>query len=244
MSEDRWYENYDWSVLFPNQWEEDGQEWYCDDWDSCWYFDENLQESCDREGNCYAPEEALEIYFNQYMKLPESEWIDNFINQGGLYNHMPFEHYDENERLWHCDSPDTEEDRWCQYHNEETNEMCDNDEWCQDYDEFVYETLHWFADWEENEWTAWDQTGVTNWGTNLGWCVSDLDVNVGYYESADQCWENCRNIFGDVLYAVDFWFYEPWGLGDCYCQQDCFCRSDIGDDTSTLMTIDSLAELP
>lgn len=64
MSEDRWYENYDWSYLFPHEWEVAGVYYSCDDYNTCWYFDEASQMTCFLDGECYAPEEALDIYFN------------------------------------------------------------------------------------------------------------------------------------------------------------------------------------
>jgi hypothetical protein len=74
--------------------------------------------------------------------------------------------------------------------------------------------------------------------------MSDLDAHIGYFESTDVCWEQCSNLFGDVLYAVDFWRSEEAELGDCYCQHDCFCMTDIEDDEVINMTLDSLTVLP
>jgi len=66
MSYEGWWNDYDWSILFPYTHVEGSIEWYCDAYDKCWYFDEGLQQSCDSEGICYHPEEALEIYFSEH----------------------------------------------------------------------------------------------------------------------------------------------------------------------------------
>jgi hypothetical protein len=63
MEEDRWYEHYDMSVIFPSPWNHEGIEYVCDFDDNCWYFNYDLQEACDMDGNCYTPEEALRVYF-------------------------------------------------------------------------------------------------------------------------------------------------------------------------------------
>jgi hypothetical protein len=90
--------------------------------------------------------------------------------------------------------------------------------------------LHgYWLNWQETDWTPWSQTGITNWGTSLGWCNSDLDAMIGFFSSADECWNSCSDIFGNILYSIDFW--AEGELGDCYCQQDCFCMETIGDDS-------------
>jgi hypothetical protein len=40
MTIDGWYNDYDWSVLFPHSYEEEGLEWHCDYYDYCWYFND------------------------------------------------------------------------------------------------------------------------------------------------------------------------------------------------------------
>jgi hypothetical protein len=146
---------------------------------------------------------------------------------------------------WYCDTPEyIEDESYCVTEDYEEFDICDNEENCYTYDEYIYEAVGYWANWQEEEWSAWDQTGVTNWGTNLGWCMSDLDAQIGFFESTDVCWEQCSSLFGDVLYAVDFWKSEGQELGDCYCQHDCFCMTDIEDDEVINMTLDSLTVLP
>jgi hypothetical protein len=76
--------------------------------------------------------------------------------------------------------------------------------------------------------------------------MSDLDAHIGYFESAETCWESCSQVFGDILYAIDFCTDEEntTDLGDCYCQHDCFCMTSLGDETLTTMTLDSLEVVP
>jgi len=40
MSYEGWYENYEWDNLFPNEYEQDGIEWACDeDWECVYMID-------------------------------------------------------------------------------------------------------------------------------------------------------------------------------------------------------------
>jgi len=63
MNEESWFDNFDWSYLFPNQEVIEGVEYTCDDYDVCWYFDDSTQMVCFPDGQCYSPEEALDNYF-------------------------------------------------------------------------------------------------------------------------------------------------------------------------------------
>jgi hypothetical protein len=71
MNEDRWWLNYDMSVIFPHSWEDGTITWACDDQNSCWTYNEETQEACNYEGECFTPEEALRVYF-------EGDMIEHF----------------------------------------------------------------------------------------------------------------------------------------------------------------------
>lgn len=77
----------------------------------------------------------------------------------------------------------------------------------------------------------------------MGWCTSDLDANIGFFNDIDECWGACTHIFGDVIYSVDFWANEG-EMGSCYCQHDCYCMESIGYEENETMTLNSLTELP
>jgi hypothetical protein len=98
MNEDRWYENYDFSVIFPQTWEIDGQTYICDEFDSCWTFDDEQQLACEYQGDCYTPEEALQVYFegakenwNHMQDFNWEDWRSNFeITQGRWFDNYDF----------------------------------------------------------------------------------------------------------------------------------------------------------
>jgi len=76
MSYEGWWHDYDMSVIFPIQWEENGLSWMCDHEDNCSYYDDFTQEVCIDELGCYSPEEALAIYFATEEEL--AEWFGTF----------------------------------------------------------------------------------------------------------------------------------------------------------------------
>ena len=68
-------------------------------------------------------------------------------------------------------------------------------------------------------------SGTTNHGAGNGWCYSDLDEDIGCAASPGDCWERCSDGYGDDLVAIDW-----WDGGSCYCQNDCECIDEVGDD--------------
>jgi hypothetical protein len=84
-------------------------------------------------------------------------------------------------------------------------------------------------------------SGTTNHGAGNGWCYSDLDEHVGSAASAGDCWAMCLGYYGDGLVAID-WEED----GTCYCQNDCQCMAEVGDNGVYLITRDSRvgAQLP
>jgi hypothetical protein len=63
LTYDGWFYDADLSVVFPEQYEQDGQWWMCDYNDVCSYFIESDYQVCIPDMDCYAPEDALDIYF-------------------------------------------------------------------------------------------------------------------------------------------------------------------------------------
>jgi hypothetical protein len=61
---------------------------------------------------------------------------------GGIDNFLPFEHQDSTGTYWKCDSLE-EEYRWCIKIDEQTQEVCSNDEECFSMEEFISD----FGDW-------------------------------------------------------------------------------------------------
>ena len=83
-------------------------------------------------------------------------------------------------------------------------------------------------------------SGTTNHGKGKGWCHSGLDELMGCTVSPGNCWEMCEDAYGDGLVAID-WDDD----GSCFCQNDCQCMVDVGNDGSYLITRDSaVAALP
>jgi hypothetical protein len=172
------------------------------------------------------------------FEVPESDWYNEFAEEVDLGIFFPDEYVDDFGTTWSCDY-----DEWCIYYDEPLDEYCDNDGDCYTFDESVQYFYGEWIHWEEQGLAAWEQTGQTNWGHNQGWCVSDLDAHVGYFNDIEECWGACTHVFGDVDYSVDFWANDG-EKGDCYCQHDCFCMESIDSDIVETMTLDSLAELP
>ena len=56
-----------------------------------------------------------------------------------------------------------------------------------------------------------------------GFCYSEVDYYAGCASSATDCWDQCEEIFGDDLVAVDAW--PSWG---CWCQDECQFMVDYG----------------
>ena len=48
----------------------------------------------------------------------------------------------------------------------------------------------------------------------------------------------CEDAHGDDLVAIDWWREDG---GACYCQNDCECMEDVGDDEGYLITRDGTA---
>jgi hypothetical protein len=114
--------------------------------------------------------------------------------------------------------------------------------WCQD-DCFCMEsgddaTLIVQADYElpidcEDMNITFSNSSYDNYTVNAqGWCYSDLDFEVTWASSASECWSACINLFGaDDIVAVDFYPSDE----SCYCQDDCSCLDDIGDNGTLLV---------
>ena len=82
--------------------------------------------------------------------------------------------------------------------------------------------------------------GTTNHGAGSGWCLSNLNTHISCTASPADCWERCSDGYGDDLVAIDW-----WDGGSCYCQNDCECMDEVGDDDGYTVTRDSaVAALP
>jgi hypothetical protein len=129
MSEDRWYDKYDMTFLFPIEYEEEGLEWSCDEDNYCWTFNDETQVVCNLDGDCYDPEAALEVYFegdwlidlDDWENIDEeewTEWTEDWMNEFDLedpewYRAIPedfdfslvfmYESADEYGITWECD---------------------------------------------------------------------------------------------------------------------------------------------
>jgi hypothetical protein len=79
-----------------------------------------------------------------------------------------------------------------------------------------------------------------NQGDSLGWCSSDLDQELEGAYSAEECWNLCTSEFGEDIQAIDFYYSD----NSCYCQNDCPCLSDVGDEDQVLMTSEWMTEFP
>merc|ERR1719409_481917 len=78
----------------------------------------------------------------------------------------------------------------------------------------------------------WAPNGTTAHSHSMGWCYSELDDDIGCTASPGDCWAMCEDGYGDDLVAID------WEDGECYCQDDCLCMVDVGNDESYLITRD------
>jgi hypothetical protein len=266
---DTWEDSYTmWScdeeVEMANEgsFDEETAPWTVSDTISCWFHDEPAACYYENRGECLSFDEALEWYFGEYeeevdeeieeeedvaigdfewdedFEVPDSDWYNEFADEVDLGIFFPEGYVDDYGTSWSCDYDD-----WCIYYDEPLDEYCDNDGDCYTFDESVQYFYGEWIHWEEQGLAAWEQTGQTNWGKNLGWCMSDLDAHVGYFNDIEECWGACTHVFGDVVYSVDFWANEG-EKGDCYCQHDCFCMESIDSDIVETMTLDSLAALP
>ena len=82
--------------------------------------------------------------------------------------------------------------------------------------------------------------GTTNHGAGSGWCFSNLDNRISCTASPADCWERCSDGYGDDLVAIDW-----WDDGSCFCQNECECMDEVGDDTGYTVTRDAaVAALP
>merc|ERR1712138_392868 len=81
---------------------------------------------------------------------------------------------------------------------------------------------------------GWAPDGSIPHGSLMGWCYSDLDRLIGCAASPGECWTMCEDAYGDGLVAIDW-----WDDGECFCQNDCECMEDVGDDEGYLITRDS-----
>jgi hypothetical protein len=126
MEEDRWYDYYDMDVIFPHPWDHEGLEWSCDEDDYCWYFNDETQEACNLDGECYTPEMALEIYFEgEDIEFNWEDWRSNFemsddywfyeADMSGLF---PYPMFEDNVD-WMCD-----EEEVCFYFSESDYQVC------------------------------------------------------------------------------------------------------------------------
>jgi hypothetical protein len=127
MTQDGWFDNYDWSYLFPNTFVEADIEYNCDEYDVCWYFVESTQEVCTYEDECFTPEAALEEYFAGEWDM-EFDW-DNWESEFDMTIDGWFDEYDwsylfpitfvEGDIEYNCDEYDV-----CWYFVEDLREVC------------------------------------------------------------------------------------------------------------------------
>ena len=85
---------------------------------------------------------------------------------------------------------------------------------------------------------GWAPDGTMAHSHSMGWCYSELDDDIGCTASPGDCWAMCEDAYGDDLVAID------WEHGECYCQNDCQCMENVGDNDVYLITRDSFAALP
>jgi hypothetical protein len=232
--DEQWYtlvdESYElewqttWDLIWQPIWDQVAEQaWPVDDWEED--FEEDREEDEVSIGD---------FEWDVDFEVPDSDWYNDFADEVDVGLFFPDEYVDEDGTTWSCDYDD-----WCVYYDEPLAEYCDNDGDCYTFDETVQYFYGEWIHWEEQGLEAWDQTGTTNWGHAQGWCVSDLDAHIGYFNDIEECWGACTHVFGDVVYSVDFWAYEG-EMGSCYCQHDCFCMESIGYEDCETMTLDSL----
>ena len=104
----------------------------------------------------------------------------------------------------------------------------DDDEDCEDWEDDCASEL--------SDDLSSSPSGTTNHGGGNGWCYSDMNEPTGCAPSPGHCWELCICEIGDELVAID-WEADT---GDCWCQDDCECLEDEGEDDVFLITRDSV----
>jgi hypothetical protein len=227
MEEDRWYEHYDMSVIFPSPWNHEGIEYVCDFDDNCWYFNYDLQEACDMDGNCYTPEEALRVYFegdlenwNYGADFDWEDWRSNFDMEEDRW----YEYYDMAVIFpypWNHEGIEyvCDEDNECWYFNDESREACDFEGNCytpemalEVYFEGVQENWNWGDDFDWTDWRSNFDMTEDGWYHNY-----DMSIIFPYpwdYEGYEwQCDENdeCWRFDDETQEACNFYHscYEP-----------------------------------
>jgi hypothetical protein len=204
-------------MLFPYQFEEDGIHYSCDDMNICWSFNEETQESCTYEGECYSVEGALEVYFegssidaHGIVWGEALGWCSSDLNEliDGTYSV---------EECWAACTNQYSDTVAVDFYHLEDECYCQSE--CSCLAEVGEEgqmlmTAHWIdylpetCDEEEyfNE--------PTYWGTGNGWCMSDLDESPGNADDIDTCWSMCVAEYGETeIFAVEL---NGEG-GSCYC---------------------------
>jgi hypothetical protein len=82
-------------MVFPVVYEEEGIEWHCDYNDVCWYFQTSTEEICIRDYDCFAPADALDLYFSHeeeehliwFEDFDWADWRSNFdMTYDGWYD--------------------------------------------------------------------------------------------------------------------------------------------------------------
>jgi hypothetical protein len=100
----------------------------------------------------------------------------------------------------------------CWYHDESTQEYCENDNECYDFNGAIEKYFG-------GEWEDWETEpvspieGTKQWGASMGWCDSDLDHEIGFADDVEACWRMCEAEYGQEVHAVDFVIDQ----GECYC---------------------------
>ena len=70
-----------------------------------------------------------------------------------------------------------------------------------------------------------------------GWCAGGMDEYKGEFDTVAECFNMCLEAHGTNLVAVDWWVDND---GSCYCQDECACLTDVGNDSIYLMTVPNL----
>jgi hypothetical protein len=91
----------------------------------------------------------------------------------------------------------------------------------------------------------YDETFSFSFSYNLaigeGWCYGGLDMGIGKTGSVEECFVRCVKMYGEDLVAVDWWLDDG---GECYCQDECDCLSEAGDNSVYLMAVPTLDVRP
>ena len=80
--------------------------------------------------------------------------------------------------------------------------------------------------------------GVTIWGADEGWCISDQERFIGNTDDPFTCWNLCRQAVGDSLSS------SILGYGNCFCQEGCQCMSEGMDSNVKMVTRSNITDLP